>query len=189
MSVASELLYSKFFVGHSPYVMFRKTTHAVGPLNPANRRPVMHQLIILLVAISALSGCATSQQKFERRKQEKYSTYSSLTPEQRAAVDQRRIEVGLPMDAVYIAFGKPDQVINSGSEAGTFTTWLYLGVYLQSYLTSGWGGYYGGFSAGPYGGFYAAPAISYYPINYVSAEVKFQNGAVTSWRTSPKTSR
>jgi hypothetical protein len=142
---------------------------------------------MLLVAVLAVSGCATSQQKLETRKQEKYSTYSSLTPEQRVAVDHGQIAVGLPMDAVYIALGKPDQVINSGSDAGTFTTWIYLGVYLQSYYT--WGpGYYGGYRGGPYG-YYGGPAINYYPVNYVSAEVKFQSGLVNSWRASPKTSR
>lgn len=147
---------------------------------------MMNRFLVLSLAALVLGGCATSQQKLERRKQEKSGAYSSLTAEQRTLVDQGQIATGLPMDAVYIAWGKPDQLVNSGTEAGTFTTWIYLGVYLQSYLTSGMA--YGPYSNGPYG-FYAGPRIDYYPVNYVSAEVRFQKGLVTSWQASPRTQR
>jgi len=146
----------------------------------------LRRSLILLIAALLLGGCATSQQKLERRKQENYSTYSSLTAEQRSLVDQGQIATGFPMDAVFIAWGKPDQVVNSGTEAGTFTTWIYLGVYLQSYFTSGMA--YGAYCNGPYG-FYGGPRIDYYPVNYVSAEVRFQKGLVTSWQASPRTQR
>jgi hypothetical protein len=143
-----------------------------------------YRLLLLLLATGFLAGCATPQQKMEKRKQEKYTAYASLPADQKAAVDKGQITPGMPMDAAYIAWGKPDQVVTSGSDAGTFVTWLYLNVYLQSYFVGGgWG--YGGLCYGPYG-YYAGPYIDYYPVSYVSAEVVFHDGVVKSWRTLPR---
>ena len=142
------------------------------------------RFLLPLLAAVLLAGCATPQQKIEKRKQEKYSAYASLSPEQKAAVDKGEIVRDMPMDAVFMAWGKPNQVLTSGSEAGTFVTWVYMNVYLQSYLVGGgWG--YSGWCYGPYG-YYGGPYIDYYPVNYVSAEVIFQNGLVKSWRTLPR---
>lgn len=145
----------------------------------------IHRFLLLILAAGFLAGCATPQQKIERRRQEKSNAYASLSADQKAAVDKGQIAPGMPMDAVYIAWGKPSQVVSSGSDAGTFVTWLYLNVYLQSYFVGGgWG--YPPFCYGPYGYFYGGPYIDYYPVNYVSAEVVFQDGVVKSWRTLPR---
>ena len=141
-------------------------------------------LLAALAFFALLAGCATPQQKLEARKKEKYSAYSALPAEQRAAVDRGQIDVGMPMDAVYVAWGKPDQVITGGTTGGLFATWIYLGVYLQSYFVGG--GWYGapacGYRAGYY---YPGPYIDYYPVSYPKSEVTFENGVVKSWRSQP----
>jgi len=142
----------------------------------------LRQLFVPFVAAVALAGCATPQQKLEKRKQEKYAAYAALSATQRAEVDHGQIAVGMPMDAVYIAWGKPSQVVSSGSEAGTFVIWVYLGVYLQSYYVSGWN--YGAYCNGPYA-YYGGPYINYYPVNYPKSEVTFEQGIVRSWKTLP----
>jgi hypothetical protein len=78
-----------------------------------------------------LTGCATST--IESRKQQRYGVYAGLTEAQKSAVDAGQIKVGMPMDAVYIAWGKPDQVLNAETSAGPQIRWLYAGTYLQSF--------------------------------------------------------
>ena len=134
----------------------------------------LHRSIVLLLAALLLGGCATSQQKLERRKQEKYSAYSSLTAEQRTLVDQGQIATGLPMDAVYIAWGKPAQVLQQETGQGHATTWLYEGGWMEE--TRYWT---------PES---RTSRMQYYyqPRAYVRAEIVFVNGQVESWRQLPQ---
>jgi hypothetical protein len=173
-SLTTGHLYFKWFVSHTPLLMAKVIASI--------RRTKLPWFLVLLISASLPTGCATPQQKIDKRKQEKYSAYAALPPDQKTAVDKGQINSGMPMDAVYIAWGKPSQVVTSGSQAGTFVTWVYLNVYLQSYFVGGgWG--YGPFCYGPY---FAGPYIDYYPVNYVSAEVVFHDGVVQSWRTLPR---
>ena len=116
-----------------------------------------------LVVVAMLAGCATSG--FESRKKERYGAYSALSPEFRAAVDQGVLKVGMPMDAVYIAWGKPDQVAG-----GETARWLYYGSYVATTTT--------------YSG--SRPSYGYTPVNYTRAQVDFKGGVVTSWRMFPQ---
>ncbi len=126
-----------------------------------------------------LSGCATST--VETRKQERYGAYSALADEQRSLVDQGKIKVGMTMDAVYIAFGKPNEVLQEETQAGSTTRWLYHGSTLQEYRQ--WRYRY--VRAGRFN--YTEPymAYDYYLQPYVRSEVVFQNGVVKEWRTLP----
>jgi hypothetical protein len=139
-------------------------------------------VMLLLLASLLLGGCAST---IESRRKERTSAYASLDPEFRALVDQGRIKVGMPMDAVYIAWGKPSQIIQSESSGGQTVTWLYHGTYLQEYRYwsySPWAyhGYY------PY--YYSSPMLDYdyIPHHYVRAEVTFEDGLVKQWRTLPQ---
>ena len=132
---------------------------------------------ILLLALFA-AGCATST--VEKRRQERSAAYASLAPEQRALVDQSQIKVGMPMDAVYIASGKPSQIINGQSSSGAATTtWVYHGTTWQEYRY--WNYHY--YPSGRHG-YYPSPSLDYdyIPQSYVAAEVTFENGVVKSWR-------
>ena len=137
----------------------------------------------LLLALLALflAGCATST--IESRKKERYEAYSSLTDAQRTAVDAGQLVIGLPMEGVYIAWGKPDQVVSGESQAGAFTSWLYSDSYLQGVSYWGYRPYHAGYYRYPYYG----PTLmhDYVPVGYIRAEVVFENGLVKQWRTLP----
>jgi len=139
----------------------------------------MKRLFILGLAAVLLSGCAST---IESRKKEHYNVYTQLSADQRAAVDAGQINVGMPKDAVYIAWGKPHQVLVTESPAGKNEVWLYMGTYLQGYNFWGFRPYYG-----PYH-YYHGPYLyyDYVPISYAKAEVIFEGDKVKQWRTLPQ---
>ncbi len=115
------------------------------------------------------------------RKQERYSAYTSLSPEMRALVDQSQIKVGMPMDAVYVAWGKPSQVATGQSSNGmTTTTWIYTGTAWHEHRYWNYRHHY--YGSGRYA--YPQPSLDYeyVPSSYVAAEVVFEDGVVKSWR-------
>ena len=130
-----------------------------------------------------INRCATNN--LESRKKDRYAAYSELTPEQRAAVDAGQIKVGMTMDAVFIAWGKPHQIVQGESSAGAQTVWLYMDTALQSQTYLGYRprAYYGG----GYGHYYPTPELrhDYVPVGYVKAAVIFEKGLVKQWRTLP----
>jgi len=145
--------------------------------------------LMLLLAVFA-SGCATKS-TVETRKAERASAYAALAPEERALVDQGHIKIGMPEDAVFIAWGHPSQVQKSETAAGPVTAWIYTGTGYQehrrwNYNRYGYG-YYGGGHRG-YGYVPPLPTLDYeyIPYRYTAAEVVFEKGVVKSWKhTSP----
>jgi hypothetical protein len=138
---------------------------------------MMRSLLFLACAATLLTGCAT--QSIQSRKNERMDIYSALPPEQQQLIDQGKIKVGMPMDAVYIAWGKPSQVLAGESEKGAMTTWIYHGTTMEEYR-------YWNYRYQAYGNrVYAEPYLDfdYMPRDYVAAEVVFENGVVKSWRT------
>jgi hypothetical protein len=137
--------------------------------------------LFLLLCAFLFSGCKTAT--VETRKQERSSAYAQLSPEFKSLVDQGRIKVGMPPDAVYIAWGKPSQILQGESSEGSVTTWLYHGTTYEEYRYWGYRPYY---YRGP--GYWSEPYLErdYVPRSYVQAEVIFQNGVVKSWRSLPR---
>src|ERR1041385_6011491 len=121
-------------------------------------------MFILIVAL-LFAGCATST--VAKRKQERPSVYESLSPEDRALVDQGQIKVGMPMDAVYIAWGPPAQVLQSENEGGAATVWLYEGGWMEE--NRYWS--------------HRRLLSDYQPRTYVRAQVVFIKGVVKEWHT------
>ena len=140
----------------------------------------MKPLLILALAAALFTGCATST--IESRKQERYGAYSQLSVEQRAAVDAGQLKVGMSKDAVYIAWGKPHQVLTSESSTGRHEVWIYMETYLQGYSYWGFRPY-----CGPYH-YHSGPYLyyDYTPVAYAKAEVIFEKEAVKQWRTLPQ---
>ena len=140
-------------------------------------RAVTFCSLILIAAF--FTGCATST--VEKRKQERYGAYSALAPEQRELVDQGRVKVGMSPDAVYIALGKPAEILQQETQAGATTHWLYHGSSLREYRY--WT--YRGVRVG--NRYYSEPymAQDYYLQPYVRSEIIFQDGVVREWRTLP----
>lgn len=142
----------------------------------------MKTVILCLLAGLVLCGCAST---VESRKKENLASYTGLNDEFRSLVDQGRIKVGMPMDAVYLAWGKPSQVVHSESSTGETVIWLYHGTSLQEYRYWTYEPYF--YSRRGHGYWYSAPYLDYdyVPYNYVRAEVTFKDSLVTHWRTLP----
>ena len=91
----------------------------------------MKATLFLLFTALLFTGCASNT--IEKRRGQRADTYSALSSEQKTFVDAGQIKIGMSMDAVFIAWGKPTQVAKSETAEGEFTTWLYYDTYLQSY--------------------------------------------------------
>ena len=140
------------------------------------------RLLPILAAALLAAGCATST-TIESRRAERAAAYATLPPDERALVDQAQIRTGLGEDAVYIAWGKPAQVLRGGDAAGERTTWLYESSATDTY-------HYWRYREYPRrdGSTYIDRSLEtdYNFHDYVSAELVFRNGRLESWRTLPK---
>jgi len=131
----------------------------------------------------ALVGCATSN--VESRRREKLAAYNLLPADQKAMVDAGQIRVGMMADAVYIAWGKPSEILESEDASGHLTTWRFYGSFLQE--DRYWA--YREVDRGPNaGGIYVERYLTsdYSPRDYVRSEIVFKDGKVLSWRTLPR---
>ena len=127
---------------------------------------------LALMLAFAVTGCVT-RSTVQSRVQEQQSAFQALSPEVQQLVMQGRIQAGMSTNAVYMAWGKPDEVLESGDAHGNYTTWVYRGAFLEE--TRYWVG-----RRIPY------LAHDYEPRSYVRAEIVFFNGKVKSWRTLPQ---
>jgi hypothetical protein len=128
------------------------------------------------------AGCA-SPSTVTTRKQERAAAYAALSAEHQALVDAGRVAVGMGEDAVYMAWGKPAQVLQSGDATGLRTTWLYHGNTTDTYQ------YWHYYPMPRPGGGYAMARTLQRDIDvreYVSAELVFKDGVLQSFRTLPR---
>ena len=79
----------------------------------------------LLILI--LAGCST----FEKRSEEKASTFATLSPEEREKLRRGVIEIGNSPDMVYIALGRPDETRDTATPEGRETVWIYNRYYQE----------------------------------------------------------
>lgn len=137
-------------------------------------------LIILLLGVFCFSGCNTST--VASRRKERTAAYTALLPEDRALVDQGQIKIGMTEDAVYIAWGKPQEVLQSEDARGRQVVWLYHGNYAEE--QSYWN--YRVVNAG--GQQYLERFLDrdFDFRTYVSSEIVFEGGRIKSWRTLPR---
>jgi hypothetical protein len=82
----------------------------------------MRPALAALLAASLLAGCAvTPAGRIERDP----ATFAALTPAQQAKVREGMAAVGFTPEAVTLALGKPDRIINRESAEGETEVWLY----------------------------------------------------------------
>ncbi len=126
----------------------------------------------LLPLVACLAGCI-SRPTIQSRIQQRNAAYAALTPAVKQLVAEGRIQAGMDTNAVYMAWGRPEEILQSGDQRGEYTTWVYRGAYLEE--TRYWVGR-------------RVPHLSfdYEPRTYVRAEIIFANGKVQSWRTLPQ---
>jgi hypothetical protein len=101
--------------------------------------------ISVLFAALLLAGCAT----IETRISDHPEIYNSLSPRDQALVQSGRIREGMPMGAVWLAWGSPEQKGFGRYHGKSTETWIYRAYYNE--YDPYWGGYgYRGFGY-PYG--------------------------------------
>jgi len=146
-------------------LLFKTECHPAGTVQPIVKRG-----LLLLLAGLLLMSCATNG--IESRKKERAAGYAALSPEIKALVSDGQIRRGMSEDAVYIAWGKPAQILQVEDMNGLRVSWIYTGGWLEE--TRYW-----------YGN-RRVPQTDYQPRSYVRAEIIFSKGVVESWQTLPQ---
>jgi hypothetical protein len=137
--------------------------------------------LTLWLLVGLMMGCATST--IEKRRAERPDAYGRLTADHRALVDKGDIAVGMGEDAVYIAWGKPDQVLRRGDKGGESSRWLYEGTTADTH-------YY--WVAQPVRLKNGRTVLDRRLVprtefrDYVSAELEFRGGVLEKWEMMPR---
>src|SRR6266567_5131870 len=79
---------------------------------------------LVLLATAIVTGCST----VGSRKAERADAYNALSARHRALVDEGFIDVGMNTNAVYIAWGKPYEIMRVDFPSGERTVWVYTGA-------------------------------------------------------------
>ena len=148
-----------------------------------NRSVCIRSLTWLAAAVAmTVMGCATKS-TVESRQAERAMAFASLPTDQQQLVAEGQVAVGMPEDAVYIAWGKPAQVLHSADATGARTIWLYHGTTSDIYTY--WDYYH---VPHPRRGAYLGRTMrrDLAVRGYVSAELVFKDGLLESYRTLPK---
>lgn len=135
-----------------------------------------------LVLMVLAAGCATKS-TVETRIAERSIAFASLPVEHQELASDGQVAIGMSEDAVYIAWGRPAQVLQSGDSSGMRTTWLYHGTTSDTFTY--WDYYH---VPHPRGGSYLARTMRRDLLvrDYISAELVFKDGLLESYRTLPK---
>jgi len=151
------------------------------------------RLAFSVAAAVTLSSCVTTS-TVQSRIAARPELYAELPASQRTSVERGQIKEGFSKDAVYLAWGAPDRVLESGSSGKRTETWLYESyqpVYTEHIgVGHGYGYGYGGYGGlgrrrgycDPYGGlsdFSYGTEVHYQP--YLSRKVEFNGDKVKSW--------
>ena len=131
----------------------------------------------ILLGSLMFNGCATST--IQSRRQERLASYRALSAEDRRAVDAGQIEIGMPVDAVYIAWGKPSQIVAGEPSEGVTVTRLYIRTHPKEQ------NFWSDYDRWHDSGYYTAPNAAHdsHPRSYVRAEVSFVGGVVKEWNS------
>lgn len=141
---------------------------------------------LLLAVVFQFTGCASTTP--QGRASENPQILQSLSPTDRDLVLKGQIREGMTRDAVFLAWGKADQVTTGSENGRPVETWRYTTlrpVYYTGPL-SPLPGYY----AYPYG-YRRARYVYPYPgygmtpdyVSTTSAVVRFRSGSVVAWET------
>jgi hypothetical protein len=156
--------------------------------------------VVMIGAALFLSGCST----VESRISDHPEIYHSLSPRQQELVAHGQITTGMSRDAVYLAWGSPEQRVEGMMRDRMTETWIY--VYYTTAYPYGYGYGYGygyPYRYGGFGGvvvtrrhhgrsfaffgdpFYDPFYYSYIPpsIPYPYRTVTFSNGRVISFQS------
>lgn len=110
------------------------------------KRQTLSKALICGISASALflAGCSTT----ETRISEHPEIFQSLSPHDQALVSRGQIRSGMPQNAVWLAWGAPDQKSVGEMRGRSTETWIYV-HYSDGGYPYGYG--YGGFGYGRVG--------------------------------------
>jgi len=160
------------------------------------KRQILSRALTLGIAASALilTNCSTPESRISAHPE----IFQSLSPQDQALVSQGKIREGMSQNAVWLAWGAPDQKATGTARGRAVETWIYNeyvyadAPYPYPYGPFGYGGYFGGgvvfhshhgrrfaIIGDP---FYDPFFYSYLPprIGYPAKTVTFSNGRVVS---------
>jgi hypothetical protein len=159
------------------------------------RQILLRALTFALCATAlVLTGCATPEQRITDHPE----IFQSLSPRDQELVRAGKIREGMSRDAVWVAWGTPDQKATGVARGRPVETWIYNeytyanAPYPYPYGPYGYGGYFGGAAVFHRHGhhrfaiigdpFYDPFYYSYIPprVSYPSKTVTFQGGRVVS---------
>jgi hypothetical protein len=148
----------------------------------------IRSIVVGLALVSgALVSCqtATPQGRSERHPE----MVAKLTDRQRVEVTQGKISEGMSRDAVYLAWGRPDDVSRGREEGADYEEWRYLrtqtvnSVSIGMGFGSGWGYGHGPYCRGGYAHDIMVPMAPDY-VTTTAAVVAFRNGRVSRWKAA-----
>jgi hypothetical protein len=161
------------------------------------KRRIFSWALLSCMAIAALvlSGCSTVGSRIDSNR----AAFEQLSPEQKALVSQGKIGGGMSQQAVYIAWGQPQQKTVGMVRGVPTETWVYTtatAAYGPGYglgYPYGWGyagpvGFYGRRGHFRFYGSFVDPFWDpfYYPfpatISYPVKTVSFQRGRVVAFQ-------
>ncbi len=152
-----------------------------------NRLPLYSSLVL---AVIFLGSCASSETHRQRRIEANADAFESLSEKDKQLVAEGRIEEGMSKEAVFIAWGRPDDKRRGSQQSVPYETWTYAvnQPYTNTHIGLGYGYGYGHYPYGryrhyhdPYFGFYPSMGVTYRRINV--GKVEFLNDKVISWET------
>jgi hypothetical protein len=114
---------------------------------PMKRRKILKGLTFALAASAlVLTGCST----VESRISDHPEVFQSISPSDQALVSQGQIRVGMPRDAVWLAWGSPEQKTLGAMRGQSTETWIYITYrsYPYAYPYGPYGHFYGGVGFG-----------------------------------------
>jgi hypothetical protein len=162
------------------------------------KRQIFSKALTLGVAASAiiLAGCSTTESRISEHR----DLFNSLSPNDQALVSRGEIRSGMSQNAVWLAWGSPDQKAVGSMRGRSTETWIYMNTtsypYPYHYPYYGYGGYGGFRGVGVvrfhhrnrfvfFGDpFYDPFYYSYIPpsVSYPYKTVTFANGRVMSFQ-------
>jgi hypothetical protein len=112
------------------------------------KRQILLRALTFGVAASALvlTGCSTTETRISSHPE----IFQRLSPRDQALVREGKIREGMSLDAVWVAWGAPDQKGVGTTRGRAVETWIYNeytyanAPYPYPYGPYGYGGYYGG---------------------------------------------
>jgi hypothetical protein len=100
-----------------------------------------------------LASCSTTESRISNHPE----IYQTLSSDDQALVSQGQIRIGMSENAVWLAWGSPDQRVVGNMRGRQTETWIYI-TYTSAYPYGGYGSpyrgygrFYGGFGYGGFG--------------------------------------